>query len=70
MLQLPPTRNAGCGLGTTAIAIASMLVGAALVATGMRTGGPLVRRGLRHSASGCGRRRNYALGHIFGVAVG
>jgi hypothetical protein len=55
MPELPPARNAGCGLGTTAAAIASMLVGAAWFATGATAGvligGPLLRRAFASSAS-------------------
>jgi VIT1/CCC1 family predicted Fe2+/Mn2+ transporter len=61
--------------GTTAIAFASVLVGAALFAAGatvgVLTGGPLLRRGLRQLGIGAAAAAvTYALGRLFGATVG
>ena len=61
--------------GRTAIVAAAVMVGLALFATGatvgVLTGGPLVRRGLRQLAIGAGAAVvTYALGRVFGAAIG
>jgi VIT1/CCC1 family predicted Fe2+/Mn2+ transporter len=60
--------------GSAAIAIASVLVGVALFATGaaagVLTGGPLLRRGLRQLAIGAAAAAvTYGLGRVFGATV-
>jgi vacuolar iron transporter family protein len=61
--------------GSAAIAIASVLVGVALFATGaaagVLTGGPLLRRGVRQLAIGAAAAAvTYGLGRSFGATVG
>jgi VIT1/CCC1 family predicted Fe2+/Mn2+ transporter len=59
----------------TAVVAAAVLVGVILFATGatagVLTGGPLVRRGLRQLGIGAAAAIvTYALGHLFGTAIG
>jgi vacuolar iron transporter family protein len=61
--------------GTAAIAVAAVVVGVALFATGatvgMLTGGSLVRRGLRQLGIGAAAAvATYWLGRLFGATIG